>query len=97
VAASYDVAEIATIGLNASGQTSQIGGGLEYPGSTIFGAFLRVRPIENLEVGVQAYNLFDKFDLRGNGGISDLLSTPAVIGGAPALGRTFTGSVKYKF
>ncbi len=97
LAASYDVAEIATIGMNASGQTSQIGGGLEYPGSTIFGGYLRVRPIENLELGVQVYNLFDKFDLRGNGGISDLASSPAVIGGAPAIGRTFTGSVKYKF
>jgi outer membrane receptor protein involved in Fe transport len=94
---SYDVAEIATIGINASGQTSQIGGGLEYPGSTIFGGFVRVSPIENLELGVQAYNLFNKFDLRGNGGISDSTSIPAVIGGAPALGRTFTGSVKYKF
>lgn len=97
VAASYDVAEIATVGLNASGQTSQIGGGLEYPGSTIFGGFIRVRPITNLEVGIQAYNLFNKFDLRGNGGISDIASTPAVIGGAPAIGRTFTGSVKFKF
>jgi outer membrane receptor protein involved in Fe transport len=95
--ASYDIAEIASIGLNASGQTNQIGGGLEYPGSTIFGGFLKVRPMENLELGVQAYNLFNKFDLRGNGGISDAGSIPAVIGGAPALGRTFTGSVKYKF
>lgn len=97
LSANYDFGDLVTVGLNASGQTSATDGTNVYPGSTIFGGVVRVRPVKNLELGVQVYNLFDKFDLRGNGGISDLTSTPAVIGGAPALGRTFTGSIKYKF
>ena len=36
-------------------------------------------------------------DLRGSGGVTDAGVTPAIIGGAPVLGRTFTASVKYKF
>jgi outer membrane receptor protein involved in Fe transport len=94
---SYDVGEYASVGLDATGVTSETDGTNSYPGGTTFGAFVRVYPIENLEVGMQVYNLFNKFDLRGNGGISDLSSSPAVIGGAPVIGRTFTASIKYKF
>jgi outer membrane receptor protein involved in Fe transport len=94
----YDVNEYATVGLSATGQTSSIdGGGLSYPGGTVFGGVLKIRPVENLELGMQVYNLFNKFDFRGNGGVTDGGVTPSIIGGAPALGRTFTASIKYKF
>ncbi|MCH7630166.1 MAG: TonB-dependent receptor, partial [Proteobacteria bacterium] len=56
-----------------------------------------VYPIDNLELGVQVYNVFNTFDLRGNGGIANLGSNPAVISGAPALGRTVSASVRYNF
>ena len=97
--ASYDVNDMFGLGLGVTGQTSALDGvnGNQYPGGAVFNGNIRVTPIANLELGVQAYNLFDKFDLRGNGGISDASVTPNVIGGAPALGRTFTASVKYKF
>jgi outer membrane receptor protein involved in Fe transport len=97
LSANYDIGDIATVGINATGSTSVVDGPTEYPGSTTFGAVLRVSPIENLELGVQGYNLFNKLTFRGNGGIADLASNPAVIAGAPAIGRTFTGSIKYKF
>jgi outer membrane receptor protein involved in Fe transport len=98
IAANYDFARKATAGLTATGQTSSIdGGGLQYPAATTFGAVLKVRPIDKLEVGLQIYNLFDKFDLRGNGGVSDSSVNPQVIGGAPAVGRTVTASVKFSF
>jgi outer membrane receptor protein involved in Fe transport len=98
VSANYDIAEIASVGLNMSGQTSQVDDGqLEYPGGNIFGANLSVMPIQNLELGLQVYNLFNKFDFRGNGGISDGTVNPIVVGGAPAIGRTLSASVKYKF
>jgi outer membrane receptor protein involved in Fe transport len=58
---------------------------------------LRFRPIDKLELGLQVYNLFDTFDLRGNGGISDGSVSPTLIGGAPALGRTATASVRFNF
>lgn len=98
ISANYDVNEIATIGLSTTGQTASIdGAGLEYPGKAVFNGVLRVRPVQNLELGVQVYNLFNTFDFRGNGGISDSTANPAVLGGAPALGRTFTASVRYSF
>lgn len=97
VSANYDF-NIVSVGLNASGQSSAFDGGtLVYPGGTTLGGNIRVRPIENLEVGVQAYNLFNRLDLRGNGGVGDGSVSPAVISGAPAIGRTFTASVRYSF
>ena len=50
-----------------------------------------------LELGINVYNLFNKFDLRGNGGIANSGVNPVVIGGAPVLGRTVTASVRYNF
>jgi outer membrane receptor protein involved in Fe transport len=98
ISSNYDFREKLTAGLTATGQTSSIdGGGLQYPAATTFGAVLRFKPIDKLEFGLQIYNLFDKFDLRGNGGVSDSTVNPTVIGGAPAVGRTVTGSVKFSF
>jgi len=98
VSANYDVNDIATIGISTTGQTNAIdGAGIQYPGKAVFNGVLRVRPIENLELGMQVYNLFDTFDFRGAGGITDSSVNPVVLGGAPALGRTFTASVRYSF
>lgn len=99
VVANYDINDMFGLGLGMTGQTSALDGvnGNQYPGGAVFNGNVRVSPIKNLEVGMQVYNLFNKFDLRGNGGISDASVTPNVIGGAPALGRTVTASVKYKF
>lgn len=98
VAANYDVNDMATLGLSATGQTSAIdGAGIEYPGKAVFNGVVRVRPIENLELGMQVYNLFNTFDFRGAGGITDLSTSPIVLGGAPALGRTYTASIRYSF
>jgi outer membrane receptor protein involved in Fe transport len=98
VSANYDIGDIATLGMAVTGQTSAIdSNGFEYPGKAIFNPSVRVYPIQNLELGLQVYNLFDTFDLRGNGGIADASVNPTVIGGAPALGRTISASVRYNF
>ncbi len=98
VQASYDIAEAATVGVNVTGQTSIIDdGGRSYPGGAVVGLNLRVMPLPNIELGIQAYNVFDRYDLRGSGNIADGSVTPVVIGTGPALGRTFTASVKYSF
>ena len=98
ISSGYDFAEIATAGLSVTGQTTEIdGGGRSYPASMTFGGYLRYRPIKNLELGLQGYNLFDKFDLRGNGGVGDSSVSPGVISGAPAIGRTFSGTIKLSF
>jgi len=94
MSANYDIGDMATIGINTTGQTSVLGDdGNVYPGSATFGANLRVRPAQILELGVQAYNLFNKYDLRGAGNAVDT----GLISAGAALGRTVTGSVKYSF
>jgi outer membrane receptor protein involved in Fe transport len=86
------------IGMTAVGQSSTLSGGLTYPGKTLFNGNISVSPIENLKVGLNAYNLFDTFDLRGNGaGLVTAAGANSVISGTPALGRTITGSVKFSF
>jgi outer membrane receptor protein involved in Fe transport len=96
LSANYDIGEMATFGINTSGQTGTLGDdGNNYPGSATVGAVLRVRPVNNLELGIQAYNLFNKYDLRGPGNLAD--AAAGVIGGGATLGRTFTGSIRYSF
>ena len=98
VQASYDVGEAVTFGVNATGQTNVIDdAGRSYPGGVILGVDFAVRPLANLELGVQGYNVFNRYDLRGSGNVVDLSVSPAVIGNAPALGQTWTASIKYSF
>lgn len=97
ISANYD-ADMFSVGLATTGQTSATDdAGREYPGKAIFNGNVRVRPVEGLELGMQVYNLFNTFDLRGNGGVADASVTPTVISGAPALGRTFTASARFSF
>ncbi len=98
VSANYDVNDIASIGISTTGQTASIdGSGNSYPGKAVFNGLIRVRPVHNLELGIQGYNLFNAYDTRGNGGISDSSVNPTVIGSGVAIGRTFTASVRYSF
>jgi outer membrane receptor protein involved in Fe transport len=100
LSANYDFADIVTLGVAATGQTSvRDDPGNEYPGSTIFNANIAVRPVERLELGLSVYNLFNKLDFRGNGNnVADVPTTgPIVITGTPVVGQTFSGTLKYKF
>jgi outer membrane receptor protein involved in Fe transport len=98
IAANYDFGDRASIGLSTTGQTASIDdGGREYPSAAIFNATAKYTVFENVELSLSAYNLFDKFDLRGNGGIADSSVTPTVISGNPALGRTVTAAIRYTF
>jgi outer membrane receptor protein involved in Fe transport len=97
VQASYDVGEMVTIGANVTGQSAILDdAGRTYPGGAVIGLDLRVRPVANLELGIQGYNVFNRYDLRGSGNLA-VAGNPAVIGTGPALGRTWTASVKYSF
>ncbi len=100
LSANYDFADIVTLGVAATGQTSvRDDPGNEYPASTIFNANIAVRPVERLELGLSVYNLFNKLDFRGNGNnVADVPATgPIVITGTPVVGQTFSGTLKYKF
>ena len=98
VQASYDVGEAVTFGVNATGQTNVIDdAGRSYPGGMVLGVNLAVRPLPSLELGIQGYNVFNRYDLRGSGNVADGSVSPAVIGTSPALGQTWTASIKYSF
>jgi outer membrane receptor protein involved in Fe transport len=97
LSANYDFAEIASFGVTAVGQSGTFDGTLEYPGKTIFNTNLKVRPMENLELGLNVYNLFNTYDARGNGVGVFQTGSPAGITGTPVIGQTFTGSLRFSF
>ncbi|HEX4846508.1 MAG TPA: TonB-dependent receptor [Novosphingobium sp.] len=98
VQASYDFSDIVTLGVSATGQSGIVDdGGRGYPGGAVIGLDFSIRPIPNLELGINGYNIFNRYDLRGSGGPADLSVSPGVIGTGPALGRTWTASIKYSF
>lgn len=86
---SYD-AGIAAVGLSMSGQTSTpVDDFNTYTvrGTAFFNGFVKVRPIENVEVGLDIKNLFDTLDHRRGGSIVPISpplpssSTPPSMGG----------------
>ena len=99
MSANYDFADIVSVGLAATGQTGvRDDPGNTYPGGTIFNGNVAVRPIENLELSLQVYNLFNRFDFRGNGStLVDPTTSPVVVSGTPVVGRTLSAAVKFSF
>jgi outer membrane receptor protein involved in Fe transport len=98
VSANYNFGDRASVGVSTTGQTSSIDdAGREYPSAAIFNATAKYSLIKNVELSLSAYNLFDTFDLRGNGGVTDTSVAPTVISGNPAIGRTVTAAIRYTF
>ncbi|NJS13742.1 MAG: TonB-dependent receptor [Sphingopyxis sp.] len=99
LSANYDFADIVSVGLAATGQTGvRDDPGNTYPGGTIFNGNIAVRPMENLELSLQAYNLFNRLDFRGNGStLVDPTTNPVVVSGTPVVGRTLSAAVKFSF
>jgi outer membrane receptor protein involved in Fe transport len=88
-----------SLGVAATGQSSvRDDPGNVYPGGVIFNGNFAVRPLKNLELGIQAYNLFNRLDFRGNGSnVADASVNPIVVTGTPVIGQTFTASAKISF
>ena len=99
LSATYDFADMVTLGVAATGQTSVVDDALRsYEGKTTFNGTLRVTPLENLEFGLNIYNIFNTFDLRGNGAtLVNGSLTPAIVSGTPVPGRSFSASVRLSF
>lgn len=99
LSASYDFADLVTLGLSATGQTSVVDeAGREFDGGTTVNGSIRFTPIDNLEFGLNVYNLFNEYDLRGNGAnLVDGGANPAIISGTPVPGRYVSGSVRLSF
>ncbi|MFN3775565.1 TonB-dependent receptor domain-containing protein [Sphingomonas parapaucimobilis] len=100
VSPSYDAGPIA-FGVSMNGQTSTKSDDFNLytiKGSTFFNGFITVRPMDKLELGLNANNIFDKLGFRGGGGIFPVLSsTQGVFNNTALYGRTVTASVRYRF
>jgi outer membrane receptor protein involved in Fe transport len=105
ISPTYD-AGIAAIGLSATGQSSFYLGDetTQAPGSTFVNGFVKVRPMDRLELGFNVNNLFNTLGFRANNGslavtgpVTGLAANQAVFDNSAMLGRTMTASIKYRF
>lgn len=99
VSPSYDMG-LAAVGVSVSGQTSTpLDDFNQYTvkGSTFVNGFVKVRPIESLELGINVNNLFDTLGYRGGGSILPLNATNVIFQNSAIYGRTVTASIRYKF
>ncbi len=97
---SYD-AGIAAVGFSVNGQsaiytddanTTKLGS------SAFVNAFLTVRPLKGLELGLNVNNLFNKIGYPGGANVQQRLNATTVILDSSAVyGRTVQGSVRYRF
>jgi outer membrane receptor protein involved in Fe transport len=66
---SYDIMSRAEIGISLDGQSTVLGGdGNSYPSSLIVGAFFKVEPVKNLQLGLNVYNLTNSYADPGAAG-----------------------------
>ena len=100
LAPSYD-AGVAAIGVAISGQSSiwTDNANTVKLGSSVFvNGFVTVRPYAGLELGLNVNNLFDRIGYPGGASVQQRLSaTSAVLDASAVYGRTFVGSVRYRF
>jgi outer membrane receptor protein involved in Fe transport len=93
---SYDIMSQGEIGVSVDGQSSTLGGdGNKYAGSAVFGAFLKIRPVKNLQFGLEAYNLFNSYASQGPAGFVGGSTT--LVNAGVAQGRAVKGSIKFSF
>ncbi len=96
ISASYEFNEQLSAGINVSGETDVINPARqETDGSETWGANVKYKPVENLELGLNVYNLLDDYSVRG-GAFADQ-PADGVITGGPTLGRTTRASIKVLF
>ena len=62
----------------------------------IFGGFVKVEPIKNVQLGINVYNLLNTFALQGPAGFVGG-SNNTLINAQPARGRSVKGSVRVSF
>lgn len=68
---------------------------LKQPGYVIFSPFLQVRPVDRVQIGINAFNVFDKLAIVQ---LSSAAIPPGGVLNAQAMnGRTVTASVRYSF
>lgn len=96
---SYD-AGLFALGLSANGQNSTYADDLNtvrIPGQTYVNGFVKVRPVDRVELGFNVNNLFNTLGYRGAGSLVRTGATTGIFQNTAVLGRTMTASVRYKF
>ena len=59
---------------------------------------LKITPVKNLQLGINAYNLFNTLSLMGPGNnVVTNAGANSIFNGTGVTGRTVTGSVKFSF
>ena len=94
----YD-AGIFAIGASLNGQTSSRtrSGNYTMPGDYYVNGFVKVRPLEQLELGLNVNNLFDRLGYRGSGDVGTIVGNTGLIDNSAVNGRTITGSATFRF
>lgn len=99
ISPSYDMGLFA-VGLSASGQSNapiDDFNTFTLRGTTFFNGFVKVRPVENLELGLNANNLFDTLGYRAGGTLLPVSANTGIFQNSAVYGRTITASVRYSF
>lgn len=94
----YD-AGIFAIGASLNGQTSSRtrSGNYTMPGDYYVNGFVKVRPFEHFELGLNVNNLFDRLGYRGSGDVGTIVGNTGLIDNSAVNGRTITGSATFRF
>jgi outer membrane receptor protein involved in Fe transport len=100
ISPAYDFGKV-SLGAAIDGQTSAYtdnDDALSIDGQTFVNAFVKYRPLEGLELGLNVNNLFNTLGYRGRGSVVPATATtPAVFQNSAVLGTTVTGSIAYRF
>ncbi len=93
---SYDILSNAEVGISLDGQSTVTGGdGNTYPSSLLVGAFAKVEPVKNLQLGLNVYNLTNSFTSMG--AASFVSGSTSLVNVQPAQGLAVTVSARLKF
>ncbi len=93
---SYDILSNAEVGISLDGQSTVTGGdGYSYPSSLLVGAFVKVEPVKNLQLGLNVYNLTNSF--TSPGAASFVTGSTNLVNVQPAQGVAVTVSARLKF
>jgi len=87
-----------SLGANVSGTTSSLaqdGTPLKQPGYVIVSPFFQIRPLPKVQLGITAYNVFDKLALIQVG--AGTLPAGGIVQAQNLNGRTVTASLRYSF
>lgn len=90
-----------SVGASVNGQTASWTRSLVYrmPASTYVNGFVKLRPSEALELGLNVNNLFDRLGYRGSGDVVavDAAHTEGLIDNSAVYGRTISASARLLF